>query len=199
MSIEWTTPAGIPASTNYDTKFEQQELPTQRLPPNEENIQVILPKTTPIAPIQTVSESTFEMTSKDIETILKHQQQRNKEPEHLISKSYQEEQRILKNSKAKKSTIKIKFPDNTELIKSFHPLQNSSDLYLFVKNSLRENWNFTLKMLVGKRNVILNDETTFAKLGFIPGVVLVICFENINDVKKPYLNDDLMKIAVERS
>ena len=199
MSISWTTPAGQPAATNYDMKFEQQELPKHQLSPNEENIQVFLPKLTASRPIPEVSESLFEMTAKDVEIIMKQQAERNKEPDHLVSKSYVEEQRILKNSKVKKSTIKIKFPDNTELIKNFHPLQNCSDLSSFVESSLREKWKFALKMLVGKRNLILNDETTFAKLSFIPGVVLVIVFENIDEVQKPYLNDELMKIATVRS
>ena len=198
MSIQWSTPSGVPSATNYDTKFEQQQLPQHTLPPTEQLLQVILPKTTPVAPIREAPEKMFEMTSKDVETILAQQQERNKEPDHLISKSYVEEQRILRNSKAKKSTIKIKFPDNTELIKNFHPLQNCMNLYDFVASSLREQWKFGLKMIVGKRNLIPNDDTTFAKLGFIPGVVLIIVFEDLKSVQKPYLNDELMKIATVR-
>ncbi|BFU19528.1 UBX domain containing protein [Entamoeba histolytica HM-1:IMSS-B] len=194
MSIKWSTPAGIPSVTNYDNKIGKQDLPKPTLSPNEYNLQVILPKITPLTPVQSYPDSFYELTPNEAKILM----QPTQKPDHLVSKSYQEDQRIIRNSKYKKTTIKIKFPDNTELIRCFHPLQTTHDIYNFIEESLRLKVKYALKLSTGKRDLIKNDEQTLAKLNLVPGAILLIVFEDYKSVEKPYLRKELMSLATEK-
>ena len=165
----------------------------------EQDIKVLLPKIILPDQPQEIKETElpndyFEMTKKDMQNAVTSMQKQNKKPDHFISRSYVEEQRLKRNMKLKKTTVKVKFPDGMELIRCFHPLETGLDLYQFVDKSLRQHWHFILETNAGHQ-LIPSDNTTFAQMNYFPGVVLLIVFKNKNDVEKPYLNEEMMSIA----
>lgn len=190
MSIKWSTPAGVPAPTNYDNPIGLQKLPQQRLTNTEIDLHVVKPKMATNVSNSVEPDSVYELSKEDVQALTRYSK---KEPTVLVSKSYKEQERITRNAKFKKTTIKVRFPDGMELRRCFHPLQPFSDVYEFVRKSLRDQWVFGLTTNTGRRTLIPEDNTTLAKHGFVPGVVLVISFQN--KVEKPYLIDALMSAA----
>ncbi|KAL7714464.1 UBX domain-containing protein [Entamoeba marina] len=162
-TIKWSTPAGVPAPTNYDNPLGQQKLPTPKLQPADELFQIVLPPKHINSIQNDLPDKFFELTRDDLNIM------NTKQPEVLQSRSLKEDQRINRSSKFKKTTIKIKFPDGLVVVRNFHPLQPMSDVYKHIQEVIRNpDWGVVLKLSTGKRNALADDSQTLAKLGLVP-------------------------------
>ncbi|ELP94412.1 hypothetical protein EIN_046650 [Entamoeba invadens IP1] len=190
MSIHWSTPSGVP------DKVEENPIePTNfKLDPALFDVKVLLPKTTPTVITGTeLPDAVYEMTASDVRAICLENA-----VEVFKTKTFMEKQRLERNTKYKKTTIKFKFPDNLEVSRNFHPLEFAEDLYVFIKESMKCDGNFVIRLGVGKRDVIACDKQSLASLNLVPGAVLLVTIQNFKTITKPYLKDDLLNIATQR-
>ncbi|KAI0084107.1 hypothetical protein BDY19DRAFT_973857 [Irpex rosettiformis] len=124
----------------------------------------------------------------------------------LRTQAYRDELQKAREAKYPTATIRVRFPDRTQLEKTFHSGDKIRSVYAFVRSSLRENVKpikFVLYQTPPKRELKVSDlkvrDQSLLQLQLAPTAILHLKFEDesLNHINVPAPLDRLILAVAE--
>ena len=109
---------------------------------------------------------------------------------HLVEKP-SEEQRRSRLSQMKKTTIKFRLPDGTEMLRDFLPADSVADIYEFVQEVCTP-MKFSLRKPYGKNGWIVKEDKPLYEAGLVPSGVVCVVMTSEPRPKPPYIRQDIL-------
>eukprot|EP01123_Difflugia_compressa_P001070 TRINITY_DN11231_c0_g1_i1.p1 TRINITY_DN11231_c0_g1~~TRINITY_DN11231_c0_g1_i1.p1 ORF type:complete len:197 (+),score=37.24 TRINITY_DN11231_c0_g1_i1:78-593(+) len=112
-----------------------------------------------------------------------------------------ERDKAKKWSKYKSCFVRVRFPDRIEIQATFSPLEKTSSIYQFVRDSLsEENQKIDFHVYISPPKTIVSPEetTNFRDLGFLPAVLLHFGINEGSQMKSPFLRPELLSNITEK-
>ncbi|ELP89458.1 hypothetical protein EIN_390830 [Entamoeba invadens IP1] len=132
-------------------------------------------------------DSFYELSIEEAQTLSRPQTR-----DFRFVEEHSETEKLQKLAKMKTTTLKFKFPDGIEVIRTFSPQQRQKEVYSFIREISTE-ITFVLRKPYGKNNYVLDDDTLLYTNGLVPNSVLCVVLTKPPTPKTPLLRAELLQ------